>query len=143
MDYNGSEGFVDIPLRKMHYYDMTTGPRKFYGKNIDLDRLANDISQYLMNSGFKTEVFRDSIPGEARLHIQAIKSGKWRTVAAMRQKADIIIMGVPHDFIIRIPTGESFFEAADRMQSFVRGGFEKSIWNYIQTRINNLMSGTV
>jgi len=46
-------------------------------------------------------------------------------------------MGNPNDFSIKIFAGESPFQVAEKMQTFIHlSGLEKDIWNYIERSID-------
>jgi uncharacterized protein YjbI with pentapeptide repeats len=133
----GGEVIINISLNEMNYYDVTIEPRHFHGKNIDLNKLADSIREYLKQSKFDTRFFDDHTSDESRFHIQAVRGGKFRTITTRRQKVDVLIMGNPSDFSIKIFAGESPFQVGEKIQSFIHlSGLEKDIWNYIERKVD-------
>ncbi len=136
--FSGSEVLVNISLRDMNYYDVTSESGRFIDENVDLYTLAKSIQEFLDENNFSTKLFDDSTSTESRFHIAVMKSGKLRLVMTMKRSADISLKGSPNDFVITISTGESVFGAMAKLNDFVRGGLEKSLWSYIKMKINIL-----
>ncbi|MFB5628735.1 MAG: hypothetical protein ACE5RR_02255 [Nitrosarchaeum sp.] len=79
---------------------------KILGKNIDLERFATRIENYLTENKFEVGFSRD-VSGESHTYlIQARKAGILRTASGARRSTDITLSGTPNSFDISIGTGE-------------------------------------
>ncbi len=80
--------------------------QKIVGKNIELERLATRIENYLTESKFEVGFSRD-VTGENNTYlIQARKAGLLRTASGSRRSTDITLTGTPNSFEVSIGTGE-------------------------------------
>ena len=79
---------------------------KIVGKNIDLERLATRIENYLTENKFEVGFSRD-VSGESHTYlIQARKAGFLRTASGSRRSTNITMSGTPNSFEVSIGTGE-------------------------------------
>ena len=77
----------------------------YVDRNVDLDKLAARIEDFLNNNGFD-EVKIDKNTTDRWIEIQARKSGFGRTLVSSRKVIHIGIVGTPNDFRITQATGE-------------------------------------
>jgi hypothetical protein len=76
---------------------------RYQGKNVGLDRLKDNIAQYLQSEGFKVQVPSQSSSGWL---IQAQKGGFLSEVISAERALNILIAGQPNDFSVRIGVGK-------------------------------------
>lgn len=82
---------------------------RYQGKNVDLDRLKDNIVQYLQEEGFKVQVPGQSSGGWL---IQAQKGGFLSEVITAERALNIMIQGQPNDFSVRVGIGKWLQNAA-------------------------------
>ena len=75
---------------------------RYQGRNVDLDRLKDNITQYLESDGFKVQVPKYS----GGWLIQAQKGGFLSEVISAERALNIMISGQPNDFSVRVGIGK-------------------------------------
>lgn len=75
---------------------------RFQGKNMNLNQLSDQITQYLTNSGYQTQ----SATAPIGFVIQAKKAGIMRDIITADRAFSIMIAGQPNDFSIHIGIGK-------------------------------------
>jgi len=127
--------------------------KKFVGKNIDLERLATRIENYLTENKFEVG-FSRNVSGESHTYlIQARKSGILRTASGARRSTDITLSGTSNSFDAVIGTGEWGKNLATSAPLFVipivgitatitklytAKKFEDNLWSYLNDQIEYL-----
>ena len=78
---------------------------RFRGRELDIGMLITRIRTYLEDKKFEVSI---EYPSEyaPRWHVQASKTGKFRTISGTRRSTNISIEGDPNDFEIQLSTGE-------------------------------------
>ena len=76
---------------------------RYQGKNVDLQRLKENIVQYLQSDGFKVQA---SSPSSQGWVIQAQKGGFLSEIISAERALNIMISGQPNDFTVRIGVGK-------------------------------------
>jgi zinc-ribbon domain len=132
---------------------------KFTGKNVDLERLATRIENYLRGEEFEIAFSKDPKEPESWFFIQARKLSKARTLAGARRSLDIAIRGEPNNFEVTIGTGEwgknmimsglaslltGPFAPAVYVGMLYRGkDIEKKMWRYITDQVSFLNNSNI
>jgi len=127
--------------------------KKFIGKNIDLERLATRIENYLTENKFEVG-FSRNVSGESHTYlIQARKSGILRTASGARRSTDITLSGTSISFDVVIGTGEWGKNLATSAPLFVipivgiaatitklytAKKFEDNLWLYLHDQVEYL-----
>ncbi len=132
---------------------------RFEGKNVDLQRLADLIKNFGEANSFETRMVSDQTLPPSWFQIQALKTGKGRTIVGARRCLDVVIRGKPRDFEIVIGTGEwgkniaasiitgtltlgaGFIWAGVSAASYKR--FEGKLWEYIKNQVNSLSNSAI
>jgi hypothetical protein len=126
---------------------------KIVGKNIDLERLATRIENYLTENKFEVGFARD-VSGDSNTYlIQARKTGLLRTASGSRRSTDITMSGTPNSFEVSIGTGEWGKNLATSAPLFVipvvgvvatitklytAKKFEDNLWSYLRDQAKHL-----
>jgi hypothetical protein len=79
---------------------------RFQNRDVDLQRLATRIEEYLQHNEFEVAVSKDPSGYTGWVFIQARKGGTLRTVAGARRSTDITIKGEPNNFEVTVGSGE-------------------------------------
>ena len=79
---------------------------KFTGQQVDLERLATRIENFLREEKFEIAFSKDPNEPETWFFIQARKLSAMRTIAGARRSLDITIRGDPNNFDVSIGSGE-------------------------------------
>ncbi len=127
---------------------MKSAIREFQGKDANLERLSDLITDFFKEEGFRTQSATQS---HGKL-IQARKGGVLRTLLAMDRALTVTIQGDKNDFKIRIGVAkwlknlsaaalETFFlsplvafvEVPEALWSYE---IEHQLWHYIETQID-------
>jgi hypothetical protein len=131
---------------------------RFNGYNVDIERLATRVENYLTESGFEVAFSIDQTKPVSWCFIQARKLGMLRTAAGARRSTDISIRGSPDHFEVTIGTGEwgknlimsvplMVFPvvaiAATLTKVYTGKKFESNIWKYIKEQANFLRDSAV
>jgi hypothetical protein len=77
--------------------------RQFQGKGTDLERLQQQIADYLRGDGFEVQSSASSAHGSV---IQAKKGGFLSGLIAADRALSIVLSGTPEDFTVRIGIGK-------------------------------------
>ncbi len=125
----------------------------FIGKNIDLERLATRIENYLTENKFQVGFSRD-VSGDLHTYlIQARKAGFLRTASGSRRSTDITLKGSTNNFEASVGTGEwgknlvtsaPLFVvpivgiAATITKLYTAKKFEDNLWSYIKDQAKDL-----
>ncbi len=131
---------------------------KIIGKNIDLERFATRIENYLTENKFEVGFARD-VSGESHTYlIQARKTGLLRTASGSRRSTDITISGTPNSFDITIGTGEWGKNLATSAPLFIipvvgiaatitklytAKKFDDNLWSYMRDQTKHLENSFV
>ena len=117
------------------------------GRNVDLDKLAARIEDFLAIDGFD-EVKIDKNTTDRWIEIQARKGGAGRTIIAGRKAVHIGIIGTPNDFRVTQATGEWGKNIASTFIPFVgwaglvrlglNARFIGKLWSYVQHSVMDL-----
>jgi len=126
---------------------------KFVGKNIDLERLATRIENYLTENKFEVGFSRD-VGGESHTYlIQARKTGLLRTASGSRRSTDITLSGTYNNFEASIGTGEWGKNIATSAPLFIvpivgiaatitklytAKKFDDNLWSYLRDQTKHL-----
>ena len=127
--------------------------KNFVGKNVDLERLATRIENYLTENKFEVG-FSKNASGESHTYlIQARKSGMLRTASGARRSTDITLSGTSKSFDAVIGTGEwgknlitsaPLFVipivgiAATITKLYTAKKFEDNLWSYLNDQVEHL-----
>lgn len=127
--------------------------QKIVGKNIELERLATRIENYLTENKFEVGFSRD-VTGENQTYlIQARKVGFLRTASGARRSTDITLSGTPNSFEVSIGTGEwgknivtsaPLFVipivgiAATVAKLYTAKKFDDNLWSYLSDQVKEL-----
>ncbi|MDV3243830.1 MAG: hypothetical protein LYZ66_01490 [Nitrososphaerales archaeon] len=81
---------------------MTTASRKYFGKNCDLQYLADSVEEHFQTEGYQTQNARK----DAGWVVQARKEGALRDLIAADRAFTITITGEPNNFIVHFGIGK-------------------------------------
>jgi hypothetical protein len=134
-------------------YSKMPKTEKIIGKNIDLERVATRIENYLTENKFEVGFARD-VSGESHTYlIQARKAGMLRTASGSRRSTDITLSGNPNSFEVSVGTGEWGKNLATSAPLFVipvvgiaatitklytAKKFEDNLWSYLRDQAKHL-----
>jgi len=140
-------------ISKKNLFFAMTKTEKFIGKNLDLERLATRIENYLTENKFEVGFSRD-ISGDSHTYlIQARKAGILRTASGSRRSTDITLSGTHTNFEVSIGTGEWGKNIATSAPLFVipvvgiaatitklytAKKFDDNLWSYLRDQVKHL-----
>jgi hypothetical protein len=139
-------------------YQIMPKTEQIIGKNIELERLATRIENYLTENKFEVAFARD-VSGESHTYlIQARKAGLLRTASGSRRSTDIKLSGTVNSFEVSVGTGEWGKNLATSAPLFVipvvgiaatitklytAKKFDDNLWSYIKDQVKHLQDSHV